>query len=115
MPVEFIGTALLLATVFGSGVMGAALAGGNNGIALLAQAFATAGVLCVPIVLLGPIPAAHFNPVVTLVASLQKLVCRLTKALRGSPTNAPTPLAATKYRRSVMLCMLMSTPQRDVS
>jgi len=63
---EFIGTSLLLATVVGSGIMGAALANGNNAIALLANAAATACVLYVLIELLGPISGAHFNPVVTL-------------------------------------------------
>ncbi|UNK49776.1 aquaporin family protein [Lysobacter sp. S4-A87] len=63
---EFIGTALLLATVVGSGIMGVALSAGNDGIALLANAAATAGALYVLIVLFGPISGAHFNPVVTL-------------------------------------------------
>ena len=62
---EFVGTALLLATVVGSGVMGTALAGGNAAIALLANAAATAGMLYVLIVLLGPVSGAHFNPAVT--------------------------------------------------
>jgi glycerol uptake facilitator-like aquaporin len=63
---EFLGTALLLATVVGSGIMGTALSGGNDGVALLANAAATAGILYVLIVVLGPISGAHFNPVVTL-------------------------------------------------
>ena len=63
---EFLGTALLLATVVGSGIMGAALSRGNDGIALLANASATAGALYVLIVLFGPISGAHFNPAVTL-------------------------------------------------
>ena len=63
---EFIGTALLLATVVGSGVMGVALADGNDAIALLANAGATAGVLYVLIQILGPLSGAHFNPAVTL-------------------------------------------------
>ncbi|RDZ28945.1 aquaporin [Lysobacter silvisoli] len=62
---EFIGTALLLAAVVGSGIMGVTLSGGNEGLALLANAAATAGALYVLIVLLGPISGAHFNPVVT--------------------------------------------------
>ena len=68
---EFLGTALLLATVVGSGVMGVALANGNNAIALLANAGATAGVLYVLIALFGPISGAHFNPAVTLVMHLR--------------------------------------------
>ena len=63
---EFIGTALLLATVVGSGVMGVALADGNDAIALLANAAATAGVLYVLIEILGPLSGAHFNPAVTM-------------------------------------------------
>lgn len=62
---EFLGTALLLATVVGSGIMGAALSQGNDGIALLANAGATAGTLYVLIALFGPISGAHFNPAVT--------------------------------------------------
>ncbi len=68
---EFLGTALLLATVVGSGIMGVALSGGNDGIALLANAGATAGMLYVLIVLFGPISGAHFNPAVTLAMRLR--------------------------------------------
>jgi glycerol uptake facilitator-like aquaporin len=63
---EGLGTALLLATVVGSGVMGVALAQGNDAIALLANAAATAGILYVLIALLAPVSGAHFNPAVTL-------------------------------------------------
>ena len=63
---EALGTALLLATVVGSGIVGVALSAGNDGIALLANAAATAGILYVLIALLGPISGAHFNPAVTL-------------------------------------------------
>jgi glycerol uptake facilitator-like aquaporin len=65
---EFIGTALLLATVVGSGVMGEKLAGGNIAIALLANAIATGAVLYALIAALGPVSGAHFNPLVTLSA-----------------------------------------------
>jgi glycerol uptake facilitator-like aquaporin len=68
---EFIGTALLLAVIVGSGIMGVALANGNNAVALLANASATAGALYVLIVLFGPISGAHFNPVVTLALHLR--------------------------------------------
>ena len=68
---EFIGTALLLATVVGSGVMGVALADGNDAVALLANAAATAAVLYVLIEVLGPVSGAHFNPAVTLAFRLR--------------------------------------------
>ena len=68
---EFLGTALLLATVVGSGVMGVNLSQGNNGVALLANAAATAGMLYVLITILGPISGAHFNPAVTLVMRMR--------------------------------------------
>lgn len=68
---EALGTALLLATVVGSGIMGVALSNGNDGIALLANAAATAGMLYVLIVTLGPISGAHFNPAVTLAMRLR--------------------------------------------
>jgi glycerol uptake facilitator-like aquaporin len=69
---EFLGTALLLAAVVGSGIMGTALSAGNDGIALLANAGATAAILYVLIVVLGPVSGAHFNPVVTLAARLDR-------------------------------------------
>lgn len=68
---EFLGTALLLAGVVGSGIMGAALADGNDAIALLANAAATAGVLYVLITILGPVSGAHFNPAVSLAMRLR--------------------------------------------
>jgi glycerol uptake facilitator-like aquaporin len=63
---EFIGTAFLLMTVVGSGIMAERLAGGNIALALLANALATAGVLLALILTFGPISGAHFNPVVTM-------------------------------------------------
>ena len=68
---EFLGTMLLLACVVGSGIMGVKLAQGNDGIALLANASATAGVLYVLIVVFAPVSGAHFNPAVTLVMRLR--------------------------------------------
>jgi glycerol uptake facilitator-like aquaporin len=64
---EFIGTTALLTTIVGSGIMGVNLSEGNNGVALLANAGATAGVLYVLISVLGPVSGAHFNPAVSLV------------------------------------------------
>jgi glycerol uptake facilitator-like aquaporin len=63
---EFAGTALLLAIVVGSGIMGETLAGGNAAIALLGNSIATGAGLYVLITVLGPISGAHFNPAVSL-------------------------------------------------
>jgi glycerol uptake facilitator-like aquaporin len=63
---EGVGTALLLAVVVGSGIMGERLAAGNAAIALLANSIATGCGLWVLITMFGPISGAHFNPVVTL-------------------------------------------------
>lgn len=63
---EFIGTAFLLATVIGSGIMGETLANGNTAIALLGNTIPTGAILFVLITILGPISGAHFNPVVTI-------------------------------------------------
>lgn len=64
---EFLGTALLLCAVIGSGIMAERLSGGNVAIALLANTLATVFILYVLIETLGPISGAHFNPVVSLV------------------------------------------------
>jgi len=63
---EFIGTALLLAIVTGSGIMGESLSSGNAAVALLGNSIATGCGLYVLISLLGPISGAHFNPVVSM-------------------------------------------------
>ncbi|WND01532.1 MIP/aquaporin family protein [Temperatibacter marinus] len=64
---EFLGTLFLLMTVIGSGIMGEALAQGNDAIALLGNTIATGAILVVLITIFGPISGAHFNPAVTLV------------------------------------------------
>ncbi|MEO5493447.1 MAG: MIP/aquaporin family protein [Sphingomonas sp.] len=63
---EAVGTALLLAIVVGSGIMGQRLAGGNDAIALLGNTIATGAGLVVLIHMFGPVSGAHFNPAVTL-------------------------------------------------
>jgi glycerol uptake facilitator-like aquaporin len=63
---EFIGTAMLLAVVVGSGIMGERLAGGNVALALLGNSIATGGGLIALILIFGPVSGAHFNPAVTL-------------------------------------------------
>ena len=69
---ELLGTAFLLATVIGSGIMGERLAGGNVAIALLGNTIPTGAMLVVLITMLGPISGAHFNPAVTGVFLLKK-------------------------------------------
>jgi len=90
---EFVGTALLLAIVAGSGIMGETLGAGNAAVALLGNSIATGAGLYVLIVLLGPISGAHFNPVVTLMfwklgyLDLKKMLgywaCQFTGAIAG--------------------------------
>jgi glycerol uptake facilitator-like aquaporin len=62
---EAVGTALLLAIVVGSGIMGERLAQGNMAVALLANSIATGAGLYALIIVFGPISGAHFNPVVS--------------------------------------------------
>lgn len=69
---EALGTALLLAVVIGSGIMGERLAGGNEAVALLANTLATGAGLVVLITVFGPISGAHFNPAVTLISTLKR-------------------------------------------
>jgi len=90
---EFVGTALLLAIVAGSGLMGESLAAGNAAVALLGNSIATGAGLYALIVLLGPISGAHFNPVVSLMfwklghLDFKKMLaywgCQFTGAIAG--------------------------------
>jgi len=72
MTAEFIATAMLLAAVVGSGIMGERLAGGNTAVALLANTLATGAALVALIVTFGPISGAHMNPAVTLADAWQR-------------------------------------------
>lgn len=69
---EILGTALLVAAVVGSGIMGERLAGGNAAVALLANSLATGAALLALIPSFGPISGAHFNPLVTAALALRK-------------------------------------------
>ena len=69
---EFLGTAMLLVSVVGSGIMAETLSPDNIGVALLANAIATGAMLWVIISVLGPISGAHFNPAVTLYFALRR-------------------------------------------
>ena len=77
---ETLGTALLLAVVIGSGVMGEKLAGGNDAIALLGNTLSTAAALIVLITIFGPLSGAHINPVVTLMFVIRREISRRTAA-----------------------------------
>ena len=68
---EALGTALLLAIVIGSGIMGERLSSGNVAVALLANTFATVGGLYILIEVFGPISGAHFNPAVSAVMTVK--------------------------------------------
>jgi glycerol uptake facilitator-like aquaporin len=63
---EALGTAFLLATVIGSGIMAQRLSGGNDALALLCNTLPTGAILTVLILILGPVSGAHFNPAVSL-------------------------------------------------
>lgn len=83
---ELVGSAMLLISVVGSGIMADALSGGNTGVALLANAIATGCMLYVLITTLGPVSGAHFNPAVTL-AFVLKGDCSRAQALAYIPAQ----------------------------
>jgi len=69
---EFVGTALLVATIVGSGIMAERLSGGNVALALLANTLATGAALAALILTFGPVSGAHLNPVVSLVDAWER-------------------------------------------
>ena len=71
---EWLGTAFLLATVIGSGIMAQRLAGGNGAIALLCNTLPTGAILVVLILIFGPLSGAHLNPAVTAAFALRGVV-----------------------------------------
>jgi glycerol uptake facilitator-like aquaporin len=68
---EALGTALLLATVVGSGIMAQRLSGGNDALALLCNKLPTGAILTVLILIFGPVSGAHLNPAVSLAFALR--------------------------------------------
>lgn len=78
---ECLGTAMLLAVVVGSGIMGQRLAGGNEAVALLGNTIATGAGLVVLIHMFGPVSGAHFNPAVTLVVLIRREISWRTALL----------------------------------
>ena len=109
---EFLATALLLAVVIGSGVMGAQLAGGNLAIALLANTLATVGGLYFLITVFGPV-SAHMNPAVSLVlASRGQLPAReLTGYLGAQVAGAVAGACLAHAMFSLPLLQTASTPR----
>lgn len=87
---EFLGTAMLLCAVIGSGIMAERLADGNAALALLANTLATVFALYVLIETLGPVSGAHFNPLVSLVLGLRgaRLVGTVAAQLAGAICGA---------------------------
>jgi glycerol uptake facilitator-like aquaporin len=68
---EALGTALLVATVIGAGIMATRLSGGSEALALLGDTVPTAAMLVVIITIFAPVSGAHFNPVVSLVFAIR--------------------------------------------
>lgn len=71
---EGLGSALLATTVIGSGIMAERLASNNMAVALIANTGATVAALAVLIALLAPLSGAHFNPAVSLIQALRKVM-----------------------------------------
>jgi glycerol uptake facilitator-like aquaporin len=69
---EFLGTAFLLATVIGSGIMAQRLSGGNDALALLCNTLPTGAILTVLILIFGPLSGAHLNPAVSVAFALRR-------------------------------------------
>jgi glycerol uptake facilitator-like aquaporin len=80
---ELIGSALLVATVVGSGIMADRLSGGNDALALLGNSIAAGAMLFVLVTIFGPLSGAHFNPAVTLIYALRREI-----SLRNSVSYA---------------------------
>ncbi|MEZ5893801.1 MAG: aquaporin [Parvularculaceae bacterium] len=106
---EFIGTALLLAIVIGSGIMGETLSPENAAIALLGNTMATGAGLYVLITIFGPVSGAHFNPAVTLaflarkemalLAALAFIAAQLIGAFPGRRLRTPCSICRS-FRRA---------------
>ena len=85
---EFVGTAFLLATVIGSGIMAETLSPDNVGVALLGNTIATAAMLVVLILIYGPVSGAHFNPAVTLAFAVRREI-----SIRDTAAYIPVQVA----------------------
>lgn len=89
---EGLGSAFLLATVIGSGIMAERLSGGNVALALLGNTIPTGAILVVLILVFGPLSGAHFNPAVSLAFALR----------RQFPWNAVAPYVAVQIVGAIL-------------
>ena len=89
---EALGTAFLLATVVGSGIMAQKLAGGNVALALLGNTLPTGAILVVLILIFGPVSGAHFNPAVSLAFRRARANCPGRMRPLISPRRSPAAL-----------------------
>ncbi len=114
---EFLGSALLLVGVVGSGIMGASLAAGNDAVALLANAIATGCMLFVIITCLGPISGAHFNPSVSLAFYLRGDISAktLTSYVPVQILGAITGVLVTHFMYDLELLQLSTTARTGPS
>lgn len=109
---EFVGTALLLAAVVGSGIAGATLSGGNAALALLANSIATGAVLFALIFTFASLSGAHFNPVVTLAAVIERSMGRRA-ALTYVTAQVAGALAGVILAHAMYDLDLMQASQRE--
>jgi glycerol uptake facilitator-like aquaporin len=113
---EALGTMFLLIAVVGSGIMAVRLAGGNDGIALLANSIATGGALIALIGTFAAISGAHFNPAVTLFEYAQGRICR-RHALAYVPVQIASAIAGVVIAHAMFALPLVqaSTHARDTA
>lgn len=88
---EFLGTAMLLIAVVGSGIQAQRLSPADTGLALLENSTATGGALIALILALGPVSGAHFNPVVTLADTILGRTPRKAIAPTWRPSSPEAP------------------------
>lgn len=111
---EFLGTAWLIATVVGSGIMAEQLSGGNVALALLANTVATVGALYVLITVFGPVSGAHFNPAVSLVMALRRDLAPLGALAYGLTQMAGAVVGTwTAHAMFALPILQVSTHLRD--
>jgi glycerol uptake facilitator-like aquaporin len=107
---EALGSAFLLATIVGSGIMAERLAGGNAALALLGNTIPTGAILVVLIAIFGPVSGAHFNPLVTVAAVSRDgmrrsgaafyVLAQVAGAMAGAAAHAMFDLPAVQFSQT---------------